>query len=150
MTRRLNSAGLDLLKTWEQGPGGGPALTPYLDAVGKPTIGYGHVVRPGESFLRGLSLEGAEDLLAADVAWAEECVADRVTVPLTDNQFAALVCLAFNIGPQAFADSTLVKTLNGGGYPAVPYEMSRWNKGGGRVIAGLVNRRNAEIALWMA
>jgi len=67
---------------------------------------------------------------------------------LNDNQFSALVSLSFNIGSGAFNRSTLLRKLNLGKYDEVPYEMARWNKGGGKILPGLVKRRELEIALW--
>ena len=75
-----------------------------------------------------------------------EAVAEAVRIPLTQNQFDALVSFAFNIGLPAFRDSTLLRRLNAGNLAAVPSEMRRWNKSDGQVVQGLVNRREAEIA----
>jgi lysozyme len=85
-----------------------------------------------------------------------------VTVPLTDNQFAALVSLCFNIGSAAFRDSSVVRVLNKGEYHLVPGFMRLWNKitvrevqPDGSIVAkkvvskGLQNRRETEVRLWM-
>ncbi|QMV27382.1 glycoside hydrolase family protein [Brucella sp. BO3] len=69
-----------------------------------------------------------------------------VKVPLTDNQFAALVSFDFNTG--ALDKSTLLKKLNKGDYAAVPVELMKWVNAGGKKINGLVNRRAAEAGLW--
>jgi hypothetical protein len=71
-----------------------------------------------------------------------------VTVPLSQNQFDALVSFTFNVGEGALAKSTLLKKLNAGKYSEVPAELMKWTKGGGRELPGLVRRRRAECALW--
>ena len=146
MTRSVNKASLDKIKQWE-----GLRLTAYTDSVGVWTIGYGHTgadVKPGMT----ITNERADELLRGDLRTAERAVDSSVTVPLSDNQFGALVSFVFNVGSGAFKGSTLLKKLNAGDYDSVPAELARWNKGtiGGKkvVIPGLVNRRAAEIGLW--
>lgn len=152
MTRSVNKASLDKIKQWE-----GLRLTAYKDSVGVWTIGYGHTgadVKPGMTITNAR----ADELLRGDLRTAERAVDSSVTVPLSDNQFGALVSFVFNVGSGAFKGSTLLKKLNAGDYDAVPAELARWNKGtvggsisgGGKkvVIPGLVNRRAAEIGLW--
>lgn len=92
--------------------------------------------------------EEAEQLLKDDLDRFERVVQDKVTVPLTDNQFAALVSFAFNVGTGAFQRSTLLRKLNAGGYDAVPEQLARWVHAGGRRLQGLANRRAAEAGLW--
>lgn len=147
-TRRINAEGLALIKQWE-----GLRLTSYKDVVGVWTIGYGSTgshVRPNLT----ISRQEAEQLLIADLDRFERAVAKLVKVPLTDNQFAALVSFAFNIGEGkgGFATSTLLRKLNRGDYTAVPGELAKWVHGtleGKKVrIEGLVNRRAAESGLW--
>lgn len=121
--------------------------TPYADQAGHPTIGYGHKLKPGESFT-AITEGAALELLAADVRVAEDAVNSVVSVPLAQAQFDALVSFAFNVGAAAFRDSTLVKRLNAGEYAAVPSELARWKyvtQGGVKVVSdGLVARRVAE------
>lgn len=131
----------------------GLRLTAYRDAVGVLTIGYGHTgpdVRPGLTIDRAR----ADQLLAQDLAEAESAVSRLVKVPLSDNQFGALVSFAFNVGTSGFAGSTLLKKLNAGNYDAVPGELAKWNKGtvNGKKVAipGLTNRRAAEAGIWAA
>lgn len=71
-----------------------------------------------------------------------------VTVPLSQNQFDALVSFAFNVGATAFQGSTLLSVLNQGNYDDVPSQMLRWNRAGGRVLRGLTRRRTAEGELF--
>lgn len=140
MTRRINAAGLSLIKSFES-----LQTKAYKDAVGILTIGYGSTgphVKPGMV----ISAAQADALLLSDLDRFEARVERLVKVALTDNQFAALVSFDFNTG--AIDTSTLLKKLNAGNYAAVPTELARWNKAGGRVLNGLTRRRAAEGALW--
>lgn len=140
MARRINAEGLSLVKQWE-----GLKLTAYRDIVGVLTIGYGSTgahVKPGMT----ISEPQAEALLRQDLARFEERVSRLVKVPLTDNQFSALVSFDFNTG--AIDKSTLLKKLNKGDYNAVPSELMKWVNAGGKRVQGLVNRRAAESGLW--
>jgi lysozyme len=92
----------------------------------------------------------AEAWLEQDLIMAENAVSSLVKVPLTDNQFAALVSFVFNVGPTKFANSTLLKKLNDDDYESVPTYLKSWVFAGGQKRQGLVNRRAAEAALWMA
>jgi lysozyme len=98
----------------------------------------------------GMTITKAQSdaLLVADLARFEKAVAASVKVPLTQNQFDALVSLAFNIGSNAFAKSTLVRVLNGGHYDQVGAQLARWNKVGGKPNKGLTARRARETALF--
>jgi len=121
----------------------------YQDTGGVWTIGYGHVPEPGEDFeKRTLTRDEALALLKHDIEEAEAVVNRLVAVNLKQEQFDALVSFVFNIGEGAFAGSTLLRKLNAGHCCAVPDQMRRWSRDKGRVIAGLVARRSAEIALF--
>lgn len=113
------------------------------------TIGYGHLVKPGENFRGGISEAAAIDLLRSDIAVAERTVRNNITVPLTQNQYDALVSLAYNIGNGAFANSTVVKYINNPNftssrYPSLESAWRAWNRSQGVVSNGLINRRNYE------
>lgn len=142
MSRRINHDTLEKLKQWE-----GLRLEAYRDIGGVWTIGYGHT---GPDVHEGLVITAkrAELLLLADLERFERAVDQGVTVPLTDNQFGALVSFAFNVGVSAFLGSTLRKRLNAGDYEAVPGQLVRWNKVGKKVSKGLTARRAAEAGLW--
>ena len=90
----------------------------------------------------------AEQLLDDDLSIAERAVARLVQVPLTDNQFAALVSFVFNVGTSNFERSTLLQLLNRGWYEQVPAQLSRWNRASGELLGGLARRRAAEARLW--
>ena len=78
----------------------------------------------------------------------ENYINDLVTVPLSQNQFDALVSWVFNLGAGNLKASTLLKVVNQGDYEGVPVQIKRWNKAGGKVLEGLIRRREAEALLW--
>lgn len=139
------AAGLTLIKSFE-----GLSLEKYRDAVGKWTIGYGHLILPNENFPQALSKVEAEDLLRADLGTTERGIHRLVTVALNQNQFDALVAFAFNVGLGNLQNSTLLRLLNQGQYQEAADQFPRWNKAGGKILAGLTRRRDAERALFMA
>ena len=138
-----NNLGIALIKHFE-----GFRDEPYLDAGGKLTIGYGHLVRQGEVFVNTSKAE-MEKLLREDVKIAEAMVKRLVKVPLNSNQFAALVSLTYNIGGGAFKESTLLEELNKGDYKAAANEFLRWDKVDGERLRGLKVRRQAERKLFL-
>ncbi|MDD2900835.1 MAG: glycoside hydrolase family protein [Syntrophales bacterium] len=139
---RTSRRGLEFIKNEE-----GCVLHVYRDPAGYPTIGVGHLIKPGEAF-DTITEEEALQLLARDLAVAENAVNQMVRVPLTQNQFEALVSFVFNVGSGNFQKSTLLKLLNQGRYDAVPGELAKWRKAGGQVLPGLVARRRREAELW--
>lgn len=141
MPRHINAAGLELVKSFE-----GLRLDAYRDTGGVLTIGYGHTkgVKGGDR----ITEQVASGLLMDDLEDAEAAVAKFITVPLNDNQFAALVSFAFNVGSEAFRRSTLRKKLNARDYDAVPGQLALWVNDNGKKLAGLVRRRKAEADLW--
>ena len=141
--RKLSINGLNELKQFE-----GLRLEVYNDAAGKPTIGYGHLIKPGESFPPAITKATALRLLSLDVAFAENAVNDLVSVPLSQTQFDALVSFTYNVGAGAFERSTVLALLNDADYIGATDELSRWVYAGGNVVTGLVNRRQAEQALF--
>ena len=147
MTRQISQHGLDKLKQWE-----GLKTKAYKDAGGVWTIGYGHTAMAGSPVpYQGqvITAAEAENILLKDLMQYEAAVANNVNVKLNDNQFAALVSFTFNVGINAFKKSKLLKKLNNGNFDAVPTELMKWNKAGGKKLQGLVNRRRAEGYLWM-
>lgn len=143
--RHITQDGLDLIKRFE---GFEPEV--YLDAAGLPTIGYGHLIRKGEHkmFENGIGELAAQALLAKDVWAAENGVLRLIDVPLTDNQFNALVSFTFNLGSGALQRSTLRRKVNREEHEDVPAEFMRWVWAGGRKLKGLVRRREAEAGLY--
>ena len=139
----LGYNGTKILKFFE-----GCKLTAYQDSVGVWTIGYGHTKGVYEGMT--ITQEEAEQMLLTELEEYEGYVEKYVTVPLTQNQFDALVVWVYNLGPTNFRNSTLLKELNAGNYTAAGQEITRWNKAGGKVLAGLVKRREAEAKLFNA
>ena len=163
--REINQAGLDLIKSFEGIPDGDPTtvnLDAYLDPVGIWTIGWGHAIRVGNDFLRGaqnrararglypggLTIAQAEALLRADLMDTCRDVEAAVKVPISDNQFGALVSFTFNLGAGNFRKSTLLRLVNARQFGPAAGEFQKWNKAGGKVLAGLTRRRVAEATLF--
>jgi lysozyme len=141
----LSASGLNFIKQWE-----GFRATPYKDAGGKWTIGYGHLIQPGESFTQ-ISQAQALNILAQDVNWAENAVNSLVAVPLNQNQFDALVSLVFNWGSGNFANSQLLQKLNAGDYQGAAQRLGEHPvTSGGVFVQGLANRRAAEKAMFLS
>ena len=142
--RSINSTALALIKESE-----GCVLTAYRDPVGILTIGYGHT---GPDVTSGLQINMAEAdaLLKEDLAKFEAGVADLVKVPITDNQFGALVSFAYNLGLGALGESTLLRKLNAGDYSGASEEFPKWVNAGGQKLPGLVTRRERERKLFAA
>ncbi|MGI0011972.1 MAG: lysozyme [Nitrososphaera sp.] len=141
-THLLSDRGLELIRSFE-----GCKLSAYRDSGGVLTIGYGHTgadVKPGQM----ITDERATALLRADVARFETAVNDAAKVPLTQGQFDALVCFSFNVGAAALRKSILLRLVNVGDFAGAALQFQRWNKAGGKVLAGLIRRRTAERALF--
>lgn len=144
---KTSSNGRALIRQFE-----GDKLTAYICPAGVLTIGVGHT---GRDVKRGMTITQAQSdaLLVADLAKFEAAVARLVKVPVTQNQFDALVSFAFNLGAAALGGSTLLKLLNGGRYAEASAQFSKWDKAtvSGKKVAlpGLTKRRAAEAALFL-
>ena len=154
----VSDAGIERLKQRE-----GVVLAMYLDSAGLPTIGVGHLLTKdelssgkvrltGESvdWHGGLTEDQVGELLRQDLGRAEKVLdQELVTAPeLTQAQYDALVSFVFNVGVQAFKDSTLLKRLKGGNTDAVPEQLRRWVHAAGNVDPILVKRREDEVEQW--
>lgn len=144
--RQINAAGLELVEHFE-----GLFLTAYKDPVGIYTIGWGHTGlthKDGTVYAgRKITREEAEKLLQYDLANFGKRVVAAVKVPVNDNQFAALVSFDFNTG--GLPASTLLKKLNAGDFTGAADEFLRWDKAGGKTLAGLTRRRKSERNLFL-
>lgn len=161
---QLGSAGLNLIKSFE-----GFVPHPYDDLVvgaggrypewkggplrGTLTIGYGHTNLSGVApkITQGMRLtepEAAELLVKVLAKVYEPQVKRLVKVPLSQNEYDALVSFVYNCGAGNLEKSTLLKRLNAGDYAAVPSELMRWTRSKGQVLRGLERRRRAEAELW--
>ena len=143
----MSVEGIDaLLKKFE-----GCKLKAYKCPAGIWTIGYGHTSAAGApEVVQGMTITQAEanDILRQDLVKYETGVKALVKQPLTQRQFDVLVDFAYNAGVGALKSSTLLKKINAGEFDAVPAELMKWTKGGGKVLPGLVNRRRAEAGWW--
>lgn len=143
----VSSSGIDLICNFE-----GKRLVAYDDGVGVWTIGFGTTIYPnGIKVKKGdvCTEAQAKAYMAHDLKKFELAVNNAVTVPLNQNQFDALVSLAYNIGTNAFKNSTLVKNLNAGDIRGAANQFDVWIKAGGKRMQGLVNRRAKEKALFL-
>ena len=161
---KISDNGINMLKRFEGSVKIGGKHVIYDDKTGKPvdsnkelpkgaTIGYGHLIKSGEDFRKGITEKQATEILRSDILTAEFAVKDNITVPLSQNQYDALVSLAYNIGAKNFAGSTVVKYVNDSNYhntkyPTLESAWKAWNKSGGREMPGLSNRRHQEFSLF--
>lgn len=130
-----------MIGQWE-----GCRLESYRDAVGVPTVGFGHT---GSDVFMGQKITQAEadHLLSQDLKKFEEHV-ERLCPECSQQEFDALVSFAYNLGQGALAGSTLRKHHNAGNQAAAAGEFGKWNHAGGRVLAGLTRRRAGEAAVY--
>lgn len=161
---KISDNGIKMLKRFEGSVKIGDMHVIYDDKTGRPvkldeelpkgaTIGYGHLIKSGEDFKNGITERQATEILRLDISTAEQAVRDNITVPLSQNQYDALVSLAYNIGAKNFAGSTVVKYVNDSNYhnskyPTLESAWKAWNKSGGREMPGLSNRRHQEFNLF--
>lgn len=144
---QLSSAGIDLISNFE-----GLELQAYYDQAGVCTIGYGTTIYPNGTPVQitdRCSVDDAKRYMHHDLNRFEKAVSTAVKVPLTQNQFDALVSLTYNIGAGAFKNSTLLKLLNQGNYAGASQQFDVWIKAGGQTVQGLVNRRAIEKAYFL-
>lgn len=144
---KTSRAGIDLIKKWE-----GLQLKSYKDPVGIWTIGYGITTAAGVGKVgpnMTITAQRAEEMLVEALTAYEAAVMKALTRSPTQNQFDAMVSLCWNIGPGAFAKSTLVKRFNRGDYTGVADAFLMWRKAGGKVLKGLVRRRLDEQELFL-
>ncbi len=145
---KLNEQGYKLICEFE-----GLSLKPYLDSIKVPTIGYGNTY-----YLDGKKVTMLDNPITKEQAFEMfKEIADRfakkvdslITVEINQNQFNALVSLAYNIGTGNFQSSTLLKKVNKNPNDVtIRLEFLKWNKADGKIIAGLTGRRNLESNLY--
>jgi len=119
-----------------------------------PTCCYGHTDAAGppkyaDGKDRKFTKAEGRSILAADLEKVATSVFKMVTIPLNPNQFGALVSFTFNLGQGNLSKSTLLKRVNAGQFELAAKEFKKWNRAGGKVLAGLTRRRAAEAALFM-
>lgn len=142
--RFMTSQGIDLIKQIESF-----FSAPYWDYKGF-SIGYGHLIKNGESFTSITENEG-EKILRKDLFASERAVLRFISVSLTDGQFDALCSFTFNLGGGALQRSTLRQKLNRGeDKEDIAPEFLRWVRAGGKILRGLIKRRQIEMELFLA
>lgn len=143
----VNQRALELLKDLE-----GCELTAYQDIAGIWTIGYGITAAAGVGIepCAGMTItqEQADELFERAVDAFAAKVAKLITVPVTQNEFGACVLLSYNVGLGALSRSTVLRELNNGNKASAGSAFHMWNKAGGRVVPGLVRRREREHQLF--
>ena len=150
-TPRPNAAKIaaEVIKEFE-----GYSSKPYLCPSGIATIGYGNTMHlNGERVTMDdpeIDEKEANKMLMDTIKTVEKQVKNVVEVKLKAHQLAALISFTYNVGIGNFSNSTLLAWLNSNpDFPRIPEQFRRWNKGGGKVLNGLVRRREAEVALWI-
>lgn len=152
---KLSNRGLELIKQFE-----GFRSAPYRDAVGVWTIGFGNTYYPGGRKVSGsdkpLTIGEASqlklDIINKDFAPAvNTLLADEIKAgKVNQNMFDALISLSYNIGTGALSRSSVIRHLKQGNKQKAADAFLLWNKAGGRVLTGLVRRREAERKLFLS
>ena len=131
----------------------GIVLKPYRDSVGIPTIGIGSTYYEDGTKVtmkdKAITKERAIQLAKNVVKSFEARVNKSIVVPMTQNQFDAMVLLCYNIGESGFARSSVVRNFNAGNLQEAADSFLLWNKAGGKVSKGLTNRRQKERNLFL-
>ena len=150
-TPRPNAAKLaaKVIKEFE-----GFSSKPYLCPANIPTIGYGNTMYTnGERVTMDdaeIDEKQAEAMLLDTIKTVEKQVKNVLEVKLKAHQLAALISFTYNVGIGNLSNSTLLAWVNSNpDYSRIPEQFRRWNKGGGKVLNGLVRRREAEVSLWI-
>ena len=145
---KLSTNGFNLLAELE-----GVVLNPYKDSVGIPTIGIGSTYYEDGTKVtmkdKAITKERAIQLAKNVVKSFEARVNKSILLPMTQNQFDAMVLLCYNIGESGFARSSVVRNFNAGNLQKAADSFLLWNKAGGKVSKGLTNRRQKERNLFL-
>jgi len=141
---KTSKEGIALIKKFE-----GCKLDAYQCSADVWTIGFGTTqgVKKGAT----CSQDEAETFLANDLCQFEQSILKMVDVSLKQNEFDALISWIYNLGATNFSESTLLRRINDNTDSSradIPYQIKRWNRAGGKVLDGLVRRREAEALLW--
>ena len=146
---KISNLGLELIKEFE-----GFSANAYLCPAKIPTIGYGNTfysdgrkVKLGEQISKTDALELLEKIVNKDFA---DKIFPAIKVPVAQNQFDAMVSLAYNIGTGSFLKSTLLKKVNANDFAGAGEEFLRWNKANGKEVLGLTKRREREKQLFLS
>jgi lysozyme len=150
--RTLTPAGANLVKHFEgcKTRIAHDQYKPYYCPAGVLTVGHGHTNHHGRKFSANdiWSQKDCDDAFTEDMKGFEAAVRRLVKVKLMPWQFDALVSFCYNCGEGNLSKSTLLKKVNAGDFEGAALEFHRWNKGGGKVLNGLVRRRASEALLF--
>ena len=144
---KMTQEGLDLIKRFE-----GFRDHWYKCPAGVWTCCYGHTEAAGPPKYepnRKFTKDEGERILRNDLKKYEDAVKKMVKVDLNDSQYSALVSFCYNVGPGNLQKSSVLKAVNSKQFDLVPARLALWNKGGGKVLKGLIDRREAESNLFM-
>ena len=145
---KTSDNGKKLIKKYE-----GFSSTPYLCPAKVPTIGYGATYYPNGKAVTlkdaPITEKQADEMLSFMLVKYENAVSRYVSVPLTQNQFDALVSFCYNVGQSNLLSSTLLKKLNNKDCKGASNEVLRWNKSCGKVLQGLAKRRKDEREVFL-
>jgi len=139
---KINAAGLKIIEDSE-----GLRLEAYQGMSGKWLIGYGHAATAAPGMT--ITQQQAEELLRQDLEATESALKSFLNVPVTENEFSAMVSLAYNIGTFAFKDSTVLREVNRNKTKAAAEAFLLWNKSGGKAYPHLTERRQKERDLFL-
>lgn len=143
----VSQKGIDLIKEFE-----GFSASPYPDVIGVNTIGFGTTKYPNGHAVKlsdpKIDVAQAQIYLQNDLKRFIDDLNKLVKVEVAQQQFDALLSLIYNIGTTNFSNSTLLKKLNNKDFVGASNEFPKWNKAGGKVVQGLVNRRKREMDLF--
>ena len=139
----------DIIKRFE-----GYSSKPYLCPANVPTIGYGSTMYTNGTRVTmddpDITEEQADAMLLDTIKGVEKQVKNVLDVKLPAHKLAALISFTYNVGIGNFANSTLLAWINSNpDFSRIPEQFRRWNRGGGKVLNGLIRRREAEVALWI-
>jgi lysozyme len=150
--RKLTGAGANLIQHFEgvKEKCGPDLYKSYRCPANVATIGWGHTNHHGRKFDASSrwTMEECNAAFFEDMAGFEMAVRRLVKVPLAPHQFDALVSFTYNCGEGNLSKSTLLKRVNAGDFEGAAKEFHKWNKGGGKVLAGLTRRRASEALLF--
>ena len=120
---------------------------PYYDSVGVLTVCIGETKADGINFKKNFTVQDCKDEFAKLLPKYDEGMKKCLMRPITDNMHVAFLSATYNIGIDGFCGSSMARNANAGKFLAACDSLLLWNKGGGRVIKGLDNRRHAEREL---
>jgi lysozyme len=141
MARKINAKGRALIAQWE-----GRKIKAYLDGGGVPTICVGHT---GDDVELGMIVTPEECDRFFEMDIEEHNIEPYLKAPATDDEYAAMASLCFNIGLTRFRGSTVLKRHNLGNRVGAANAFRMWIYDNGKVVQGLKNRREAERKLYL-